>query len=661
MLPFLITFWYLWLFFRKKKRGEYLPLYPIIILLIPILFTLSWFVLLFGNLLNLFNYIEESLFFPRGFLEDIYSEWIPPIFLWGTPVIALTFLILNVIKRRRLPIIILSIAFIFSSFFALLLFPIGSRISYLWESIKGPPQFEALDSEMSKLALNYPDSLVLKQYVMKRAKVYNEIYNYYTVRGQRPRPPIVSYYPGYALFWREECSNDKEEAKLWALSSYGNEQDAKVVNEIIDEKYFEFKINAIDTRFNYKPREDHINRVHRCDYIKFLPHNDVSISLYKTDSSALGYFQKKPFTRESANELFSYIAKNAFGLDLTEIFSTILGSEFSELDSNYQLRIVFFVLSDGGALVKSDIFLLDKTTGEVSYKQIEHQKIAINEEKIIKKISNSCKLVVDKKALSNVQSCTENEYTLEDGANVVYVSIIYGPPRDCPAGCFYMSYTGVIENGVVYDFFWDTRGAIHVLDRYGSFCSSSDFLEEPSKNTSFTKTIVRSDEPFRYQWKYVFNNSRPTQSSFCDAKECPNLKKVLPICLLNGELLVYNDGIANADDSKLQRIFEYAPTEDICKDVKLNLKEQNLCFYSLGVITENLAYCREDGCKSTIALKKKDPSICVFVTQDYLRDRCYRYIAESERNTKLCQLIPGSFEREQCIESTQKNLGIFEK
>lgn len=134
-LPFVVIAWYLWLFFRKRKHGERLPLYPIFILLAPILFTVIWFALLLTGILNVFDYIETHLAFRQGFLGDIYAEWLPVIFILSTPLIALALLIFNIIKHRRWASIILFIAFVYSSLFAIGISNIDP-ISYTISSIE---------------------------------------------------------------------------------------------------------------------------------------------------------------------------------------------------------------------------------------------------------------------------------------------------------------------------------------------------------------------------------------------------------------------------------------------------------------------------------------------------------------------------------------------
>ncbi|OGD24790.1 MAG: hypothetical protein A2998_03185 [Candidatus Staskawiczbacteria bacterium RIFCSPLOWO2_01_FULL_37_25b] len=147
-LPLVTSAWYIWLFFRKRKQGRRLALYPVFILLAPFLFLIIWFLLLFTI---------SNIFYSVGSINSIYQElaekilifWLPISFLLGLPLVALILAVVNIRKRQYWAGLVLTVAFIYGLIFTIPLtlpnIPINSvrdALVYLSKKLVVPDRVE---------------------------------------------------------------------------------------------------------------------------------------------------------------------------------------------------------------------------------------------------------------------------------------------------------------------------------------------------------------------------------------------------------------------------------------------------------------------------------------------------------------------------------------
>ena len=356
-----------------------MPFYPVIFLDSPI-FGLILFLLLFEPvswIVDLFPVIDTD----KG-----YVVWVVMLIIVMAliPIFSSILSILNFKKRHFFPASILLLSAVIN-FILLFTFVSAGMMTEFFHAaftvFTSPPKYEVMDSKMMQFALRHSDSPVLNNYIEERARVYKRAMQYSEIYMYSQTHPRVEYYSdGMWGFYTNTCTDKIDEARKLILAPFGDQEDAKLVKEEITEQYFEFFITAIDTRFNYKPRENHIWRVHRCGYINFRSSNDISLDasivLNETtktydmiaSSSTIGYFLKKNYETKDAEVLFLYLVQNAFGFTPNIPFSNLLtANELTETGNGYDFRFVDYELSRGIITVQTYIFSLDRLTGEIKY------------------------------------------------------------------------------------------------------------------------------------------------------------------------------------------------------------------------------------------------------------------------------------------------------
>jgi len=118
LIPIPISIWYIWLYFKKKKRGEQLSLYPFFLLLAPfsieVLYVISsfFFVSNGGGMFRSYEIINYYFLFGIILLFCIFF-------------VGLFFIVRNLKKHRFIPVVVLLISVINAFFIIYFIFPFG--------------------------------------------------------------------------------------------------------------------------------------------------------------------------------------------------------------------------------------------------------------------------------------------------------------------------------------------------------------------------------------------------------------------------------------------------------------------------------------------------------------------------------------------------------
>jgi len=107
-VPFIVSIWYLILYFRRRKKESCLPLYPAFFLIAQILLLAGYFFLLLA-----LDYFSIRKAYPQFFEGFFLNIWWPVIFVLLPPSISLIAMVINLIRRKFLIAAILSVATIF--------------------------------------------------------------------------------------------------------------------------------------------------------------------------------------------------------------------------------------------------------------------------------------------------------------------------------------------------------------------------------------------------------------------------------------------------------------------------------------------------------------------------------------------------------------------
>lgn len=146
-LPLIVSAGYIWLFFRKRKQGQRLSLYPIFILLAPLLFLIFWFLLVL-TFSNIFYSVENIPSAYQELVENILVFWLPILFLLGIPLVALILAVINIRKHQYWVGLVLLAASIYGLFFTTpppFLIPINNlrnALTYLSKALIVPNRVE---------------------------------------------------------------------------------------------------------------------------------------------------------------------------------------------------------------------------------------------------------------------------------------------------------------------------------------------------------------------------------------------------------------------------------------------------------------------------------------------------------------------------------------
>jgi len=113
---------------------------------------------------------------------------------------------------------------------------------------------------------------------------------------------------------------------------------------------------------------------------------------------------------------------------------------------------------------------------------------------VTRECTNISKLVIKQKELEKVSTCLEQSFSV-DGQGIHYVDITYGDLMDCPSGCIYSHYYGIVENNKITDFFPLREDLLNTkLFTLNPSCSL---------NTDYQFKIAKLENS--YKWKISFN------------------------------------------------------------------------------------------------------------------------------------------------------------
>jgi len=276
-------------------------------------------------------------------------------------------------------------------------------------------------------------------------------------------------------------------------------------------------------------------------------------------------------------------------------------------------------------------------------------------------LSANCKFVIEQKKLSDVHGCSEEKYTLEDGKEVAYIDVSYGPDIDWGMPD---SYTGIVEGDKAIDYFWDKRGADDILRGHGDFCVPS--MNNLDKRNDVTIGLARSSNKiYPYQLKIEFRNFHAAIPWKKDNAAIP-----IPDCILNGTLYIhaYGYGQATGDDSQLKYSYNNVPSQQDCENSALNSQDRGTCYYIRAVVSGDISLCKYAGdtglessnlCYLFLAVQKKSPELCSSISDDHIQSWCYGDVASVLQDSEICKLASDYSIRDDCIASFEKALGIY--
>jgi hypothetical protein len=158
--------------------------------------------------------------------------------------------------------------------------------------------------------------------------------------------------------------------------------------------------------------------------------------------------------------------------------------------------------------------------------------IAQNDEKKINRMGKACQLAIKQKILPDVQFCNEKKYMIEEGKEVSYVSVTYGPPQDCMSGCIYNNYTGILDENGIHDFN-SPPNLYHLIEnKYGQQCARFNYYDD---SPSLRKSVILKDG--KYYWVYNFSQFDVEKNSG-EYKDYYQKQHYSNTCVLNGKLVI---------------------------------------------------------------------------------------------------------------------------
>jgi hypothetical protein len=122
---------------------------------------------------------------------------------------------------------------------------------------------------------------------------------------------------------------------------------------------------------------------------------------------------------------------------------------------------------------------------------IGYPKIGGSNEKIIRpqECPDKARFVIEQKGFADIRSCRQQEQAI-DGKTAWFVEIYYGPGMDCPAGCIYAKFLGIVDGTEIHELGLAPR------------INFNDFIQEVCG--SETKIIKYKDT---YKWAVFFNGT----------------------------------------------------------------------------------------------------------------------------------------------------------
>jgi hypothetical protein len=242
----------------------------------------------------------------------------------------------------------------------------------------------------------------------------------------------------------------------------------------------------------------------------------------------------------------------------------------------------------------------------------------VNKPVVFNDCSTASNYVISQKKLDKVQQCVEKRYTV-DKKDIYFVDITYGEPQDCPAGCIYQGYTGLVEGNKITDFPSVTLDLVNdsIATSKSEICSLQKLGDV---------TLVKVNDI--YKWKIAVDQPDNT------------------LCTLKGSILLGSDGMYD-----YSQIVDSTPALD-CENpvtaraacmrknaisgVSCDTEEQikNACLYFKASSLSKLAICDQivnntdltDLCYYSLAVKLHDRSICDKRTLGiYYKNNCEQY------------------------------------
>ena len=125
----------------------------------------------------------------------------------------------------------------------------------------------------------------------------------------------------------------------------------------------------------------------------------------------------------------------------------------------------------------------------VTYATEASQGIGQEEPIPVDECPDKARFVIEQKGFTDIHLCQQEELTI-DGKTVWFVKIAYGPGMDCPSGCFYAMFQGIVDGT-----------EIHELG-FAPSISSSTFIHEVCG--SETKIVKYKDT---YKWAVLFEGN----------------------------------------------------------------------------------------------------------------------------------------------------------
>lgn len=119
------------------------------------------------------------------------------------------------------------------------------------------------------------------------------------------------------------------------------------------------------------------------------------------------------------------------------------------------------------------------------------------------KISN---FVIKQKKIDDKPSCKEEEYNV-GGKSVYFVDISYGPAQDCPAGCFRLNFTGIVDGTQIIEFRKYYNNISYDIKKVSGYECSVTFSQEYSlikEGNEYKWQIFIKDNPYCFCKGYSY-------------------------------------------------------------------------------------------------------------------------------------------------------------
>ena len=246
-------------------------------------------------------------------------------------------------------------------------------------------------------------------------------------------------------------------------------------------------------------------------------------------------------------------------------------------------------------------------------------------------LSPICKLIVEANGFEMVRRCYVDSFQFQ-GNDIHFVKVQYGPAQDCPSGCFYSSYTSIVEKDIEYK----------LLD-YPRIYDLAESLDD-----------LRLDSVVMSNIRYAVNNVEGNESE-CNLIPYDKYKNPCLIKYqkkLDREYLFSHSSFKNKNVSICYNVKNNDIKEDCIRAVADNTEDPNLCdeITNLGVkypcyrdiITKTL----EEGRK---VCNRIDPNYGVDTDPPGPKVRCLTWLARRWGDVSVCNEILNTDHKKICI------------